>query len=100
MSWAQLTAGELTGLDLTEPGPDRHWWNGKTRSPWREVKIPMARGVAQALDANHFPQPGDLQEIGTCRACGMLISRNVQGSWSHDASASKIDAAEVWLSRH
>ena len=100
MSPAQLTARERPGLGLTESGPDRHWWNGKTRSPWREVKIPVARGVAQALDANHVSEPGDLQEIGTCRACGMLISRNEQGTWSHGASVGEIDAAEVWLNRH
>ena len=44
--------------------------------------------------------PGDLREIGTCRACGMLISRNEQGTWSHGASVGEMGAAEVWLGRH
>lgn len=61
---------------------------------------PEGRDLAEALDANHAPEPGSLRELGTCRRCGLITARDKDEVWRHQPSVEEIDAGEVWLDRH
>ncbi len=63
-------------------------------------ELPEALDLAGDLDGDHAPEPGALQEIGTCRRCGLLIARNTQGVWSHRPSVGELDAGRTWLGRN
>jgi hypothetical protein len=69
---------------------------------WRRPgdDVSGAQQLAERLDRDHAAAPGDLQGIGTCRTCGLLIGRNGQGPWTHRPSVGEINAAEAWLDRH
>jgi predicted dinucleotide-binding enzyme len=63
-------------------------------------QLAEARALAAELDHNHAPEPGGLQEIGTCRKCGLLIARDARGVWSHRPSIGGTDAGEAWIDRN
>jgi hypothetical protein len=62
--------------------------------------LPEARALAAQLDTNHAAEPGGLQDIGTCRRCGMLIATDEQGVWRHRPSVGEIDAGELWINQN
>ena len=70
--------------------------------PWGDQgdELPEARVLAGELDLNHVPEPGCLQEIGTCRKCGLIIAQDKQGIWSHQPSVGELDAGEAWIDRN
>jgi hypothetical protein len=63
-------------------------------------ELSEARELAGRLDLDHAPDPGGLEEIGTCRTCGLLIARDGRGVWSHQPAVGEIDSAEAWLDHH
>ena len=63
-------------------------------------EVPEARALAVELDLNHSSDPGGLEEIGTCRTCGLIIAQDNDGAWSHQPSVGEIDAGETWLDRN
>jgi hypothetical protein len=63
-------------------------------------KLPQARALAVEPDLNHAPEPGGLQEIGTCRACGFIIAEDEQGEWHHQPSVAVVDAGQTRLDRN
>jgi len=63
-------------------------------------ELPEARALAAELDLNHPSDPGGLEEIGTCRTCGLIIAQGDEGVWTHQPSVGEIDAGEAWLDRN
>ena len=63
-------------------------------------ELPEARALAAELDLNHPSDPGGLEEIGTCRTCGLIIAQGDEGVWTHRPSVGEIDAGEAWLDRN
>jgi hypothetical protein len=71
-----------------------HFWSDE------RDELPGARVLAGALDLNHPSEPGGLQEIGTCRTCGLIIARDKQGIWSHQPSVEEFGAGQAWIDHH
>ena len=63
-------------------------------------ELPQGGGVARDLDSSHCADPGELQDIGTCRTCGLVIGRYQNGTWSHLPSISENYPAGEWLNHH
>lgn len=72
----------------------------RRRHPPAVDERPEAEDIARDLDNNHPADPGELQDIGTCRTCGLLIVRNENGTWSHLPSVDEADQAGRWIDRH
>ena len=88
---------------LTEDGEDSSSTGGLTLGLSQRDEggeLAEARALAGELDLNHAPEPGDLQEIGTCRRCGLIIVLDKQGVWSHEPSVGEIDAGGAWINRN
>jgi hypothetical protein len=64
------------------------------------ARLPQARILADELDLDHAPEPGGLEDIGTCRTCGFIIAEDEHGAWRHLASVGEIDAGQACLDRH
>lgn len=63
-------------------------------------QVARARVLAGELDLNHAPEPGGLEDIGTCRRCGFIIAEDDQGVWHHWPSVGEIDDGQAWLDRN
>jgi hypothetical protein len=87
---------------VTGEGQDFHSAAGLTLGHDESTagNLPEADALAVELDLNHVPQPGGLEEIGTCRRCGFIIAQGQQGVWRHQPSVGEIDAGEAWLDRN
>ena len=71
---------------------------GQSREDQGEVSS-GARDLARELDLDHAPEPGGLQQIGTCRRCGM-VAQDKDAMWVHQPSVGEIDAGEEWIDRN
>ena len=81
--------------------PDRHGPPQEQQGrPGPGVLAREAVQLGEALDANHPPEPGGLQSIGTCRNCGYLIFEDRGDGWRHLPSVEERARAGRWLAAH
>jgi hypothetical protein len=53
-----------------------------------------------SLDADHGPDPGALDSIGTCRICGILSYQANDGTWKHVPAIEECGKVDNWVRQH